>query len=389
MASSIEDSKKYLRYQINPILEQLVAALMRAQPETPVPFMKDWLIREGPSLQKKINDRLRSRPEGLKSTSESGNEDENKDSVKMELAEQKKSEPPPKRTARTSVSAEVYGEYNKKKPFTPPVYPKTTEQRARILQKISNSFLFSNCDQKDKDIIVNAMQIVNFPGGTRIITQGEKGDHLFVIDSGILDCTKITETGQNLHLVTYGPGDAFGELALLYNAPRAATIDSRTDCTLLSLDRETFNNVVKDSVSKRRQMFDEFLRKVELFDSLNQTERDKIGDVMQSRIFHDGEFIIKEGEEGNTFFCIQSGKAKAFKLNPATRRQDLVHEYHEYEYFGELSLLKDTPRAASIVADGNCTVAFIDRPAFKRLFGPLEEILKRNSKRYDEYVLQK
>lgn len=51
-------------------------------------------------------------------------------------------------------------------------------------------------------------------------------------------------------------------------------------------------------------------------------------------------------------------------------------------YFGELSLLKDVPRQASIVAKTNIKVAYIDRNAFKRLFGPLEEILKRNAEKY-------
>lgn len=384
MNSSVEESKKYLRLQVNPILEQLVAALMRAKPERPVAYMRDWLVREGPILQNKIETRMRTRPEGLKSTSESEGEEEEQDKV----AEAPQPVPVPKRSARISVSAEVYGDYNKKKEFTPPVYAKNAEQRERILQKTARSFLFSALEPREQEIIVNAMQIVSFPAGSRVITQGDRGDQLFLVDSGVLDCHRVDEAGVSTHLVSYGPGDAFGELALLYNAPRAATIDARVQSVLLSLDRETFNHIVKDAMVRRRQLFYDFLRNIELFDSLNNSEKDKICDVMQSKTYRDGEVIIREGDQGDTFFCVQKGHCKTFKLNPQTGKEEMIHQYREFDYFGELALLRNTPRAATIVADGDVTLASIDRPAFKRLMGPLEEILKRNSKRYETYVLR-
>jgi len=97
---------------------------------------------------------------------------------------------------------------------------------------------------------------------------------LYVIDSGELDCfKKFKKDGPDTHLKVYYPGEAFGELALLYNAPRAATIIAKTDSVLFSLDRETFNNIVKDAASKKREKYEEFLSKVEILHDMEPYER--------------------------------------------------------------------------------------------------------------------
>jgi len=75
-----------------------------------------------------------------------------------------------------------------------------------------------------------------------------------VVDSGELDCfKKFAEDEEPKYLKTYSSGEAFGELALLYNAPRAASIKAKTDSILFSLDRITFNHIVKDASRKKRE----------------------------------------------------------------------------------------------------------------------------------------
>jgi len=60
---------------------------------------------------------------------------------------------------------------------------------------------------------------------------------------------------------------------LLYNAPRAATIIAKTNCTLFSLDRETFNHIVKDAASRKREKFESFLSKVDILENMEPYER--------------------------------------------------------------------------------------------------------------------
>lgn len=152
---------------------------------------------------------------------------------------------------------------------------------------------------------------------------------------------------------TYEEGEAFGELALLYNAPRAATIISKTECVLFGLDRETFNHIVKDAAAKKREKYENFLASVELLDTMDPYERSKIADALKPITYKKGEFVVKEGEFGDNFFLIEEGEAIATKTLKEGDEPEVVYKYKQGDYFGELALLRDTARAANIVADVN------------------------------------
>jgi cAMP-dependent protein kinase regulator len=121
--------------------------------------------------------------------------------------------------------------------------------------------MFSALDDKEKDIVIDAMNERKAVLGDYIIKQGEDGDNLYVVESGKLKCEKLfAGNTEPTFLKHYVPGDAFGELALLYNAPRAATIIAEEDSVLWGLDRKTFNHIVKDAAAKKRDKYEEFLK---------------------------------------------------------------------------------------------------------------------------------
>jgi cAMP-dependent protein kinase regulator len=215
---------------------------------------------------------------------------------------------------RSSVSAEVYGKFNKKEDFVPRVVTKTEEQYKRILDKVTQSFLFNSLDDKDLNTVINAMEEKKFQPGEAVIRQGENGDVLYLIEQGKLDCFKIFRKGEEpTYLKTYQPGEAFGELALLYNAPRAATIISNEECLLWALDRETFNHIVKESAMRKRERYEKFLKSVNILSSMDNYEISQISDALKTEKVKEGEYIIRQNEEGDRFYIIEDGEAYASK----------------------------------------------------------------------------
>ena len=111
----------------------------------------------------------------------------------------------------------------------------------------------------------------------------------------------------------------------------------------------------------------------------------QICDAVNSEKANKGDYIIKQGEKGDKFFILDEGEAYASKVFHEGEKEVIVKEYKSGDYFGELALLRDEPRAASVIAKTKCKLITLDRLAFKRLLGPLEKLLKRNSEMYQKY----
>lgn len=153
---------------------------------------------------------------------------------------------------------------------------------------------------------------------------------------------------------------------------------AKTEAELWSLDRQTFNHIVKDAASQKREKYEEFLKGVRILQNMDEYERSKLADALIEKWYQPEDFVIREGEEGQTFFLIMSGTAVATKTLEPGNAPVQVYQYGSGDYFGERSLMKNEPRAANIIATSTMQVVALDRHSFKRLLGPIEEILKRN-----------
>ena len=115
-------------------------------------------------------------------------------------------------------------------------------------------------------------------------------------------------------------------------------------------------------------------------------ERSKLGDAVKEETFNEGDYIIRQGSAGETFYMISEGSAKALKRDGEGNETEVM-AYAPGQYFGERALLMNDLRAASIIATSqHLKVLTLDRSTFKRLLGPLDDILKRNMEEYKKYA---
>ncbi|CAD8138763.1 unnamed protein product [Paramecium octaurelia] len=344
-----ESIQEYMNKYVKPIFDGLLCQILKVRPDDVIGWSINWLKKSQSQSQKQYQ-------------SYQSDEEEGKNNKQT-----------------TKSNAGFHEEFDKNEKFKQHVIEKTKDQIEKIKKKILNSFLFKVLDEQNLETVICAMEVKKFQAGDIVIRQGDDGNELYVIDEGELECTKkFPNKHQEQKLKTYLPGECFGELALLYNAPRAATIRATKPVVAFTLDRQTFDLYVKDVAIRKREQMEQIINTIDLLKSLDSYEKLQFCDVLEEKKYSKGEKVINQEEQGDTIYLIAEGELEAYKDG----YQDKVYSYQSGDYFGELALLQNSPRQATIQAITDCTLYYCDFKSFTRLMGPLEQILRRNVARY-------
>ncbi len=268
--------------------------------------------------------------------------------------------PPNFRSSRRgSVSAESY--HPSRRPSQLPSTPLTLS--ASLQAALQSNLLFRGLDEDQRALIVAGMKERSVPcAGEVIIRQGEEGDNFYVVEQG-----RFGVDVDGREVVQIGPGGSFGELALMYNTVRAATVTSLTPGKLLQVDRGTFRRVIIDLAYQKRCKYMNFLRTVPLLSSLTEAEIGKVADALEAVEFPTNHQVIKQGDPGDSFYIISDGSAQVLKDGL------IVAQLKTGDYFGELALLERQPRVASVIAQGPLKCLTLGEADFVRLIGPLKK----------------
>ncbi|KAK7116699.1 cAMP-dependent protein kinase type II regulatory subunit-like [Littorina saxatilis] len=285
---------------------------------------------------------------------------------------------------RTSVSAERYDPEADDGDEEKVVHDKSEGQKSRLSQAIAPILLFKSLDSEQLTDVVDAMFERRVQSGEVVIRLGDDGDNFYVIDTGIYS-VRVEVDGQEKTVHTFDNKGSFGELALMYNMPRSATIMAETEGTLWAMDRASFRRIVLKAAFKKRKMYEELLENVPMLKTLESYERMNVADALQTKTFADNDVIIQQGAEADGMYFLENGSVR-ITINKGGGEEQQVGKLAKGKYFGELALIENKPRSANVIADGKVKVAFLQRESFERLLGPCLDLMKRNSDVYKSYA---
>ena len=281
---------------------------------------------------------------------------------------------------RAGVSAETGDDTKADQAKRESVPPKTDEQQAMIAEATKESPLFEGLNADQMKEIVNAMFEQKVEAGQTVITQGEKGDNFYVVSSGEFAAYLAQVEDGTKAVKTYTQGGTFGELALMYNCPRAATVKCTAAGSLWGLDRASFRGCLMAVNQAQLDSTAQFLKSVSILSPLTDGQRDALGNVLQEIEFVKGETVVREGDVADALFLIKSGGLAAYKEEDGKPQGKLLGAMGQLEFFGESSLDADEgeKRQATVVASEKSLVLKLTRSDFTELLGDLRSVIRFN-----------
>uniref|UniRef100_A0AC35U575 cAMP-dependent protein kinase type I-alpha regulatory subunit n=1 Tax=Rhabditophanes sp. KR3021 TaxID=114890 RepID=A0AC35U575_9BILA len=349
------------RHNIQQLVKEAIVSLCIHKPENPVLFLREHFD--------KLN--------------EQHSQDTVRDAENIEDDDTMDEPPmiPQGNRRRLGVSAEVPDE-NEAANYKKIVIPKNKDTEKSLKAAMCKNVLFAHLDIDEEKAIFDAMFPVEKSKGEKIIEQGEEGDNFYVIDTGVVE---VYVNGE--FMLCIKEGGSFGELALIYGTPRAATVIAKSDSVKLwAIDRLTYRQILMGSTMRKRKLYDEFLSKVQILADLDKWERANLADALERCDFEEGTHVVEQGQPGDEFYIIVEGEASVLQKRADDAPYETVGHLASSDYFGEIALLLDRPRAATVVAQSLLKCVKLDRARFERVMGPVREILKRDVSNYNSYV---
>ena len=262
-----------------------------------------------------------------------------------------------------------------------------TEEDAALRR--SSFFQFLPDDVFEK--ISSLLKEEHYEFGDIIVREGDAADAFYVLTSGRARAIKVMPNGDEIALGALRPGDSFGEAALAEGGTRKATVRCSTAVEVVRLDRDDFLQLVQQvpelrhhvELTGRQRALQGFLYQFSNFGRLPAPALRSMMENLTPMTCEKGGLIIREGDPAGPMFILEKGRARAFLANNGRERN--LAFYRDGDYFGELSILNGSPRAASVEAFTECRLLALEPNTvrdLKRRFPEFQHLLEERLAQY-------
>jgi len=234
--------------------------------------------------------------------------------------------------------------------------------------------LFSDLSREELSRVMGKISAKDFPKGMIICHQGDPGDSIFIISRGKVGIFRFTPQGKRISLNQLKEGDFFGEFGFFAGAGRQATVIALEDTGLLEIARKDLEEILREfpGVSQilfkfyKERVLDNLLSSSTLFQAFSAKDREEIRGLFTEETAGEGDLIIQEGAQGDSFYIIKRGEVEIFSSGPQGEAMSLGR-LKEGDFFGEIALLTGEPRTAAVKAVGAVELVRLGRKDFERM----------------------
>lgn len=247
-----------------------------------------------------------------------------------------------------------------------PLYPKTSEQEEFLNSALSDHFVFSHLSDAERHKLIQAMELVSFHEGAKLMKQGDKGDYIYVIQKG------------TVHFVVDGKdegdgtkGAIVGELALLYDCPRAATVVAATDLEVWRISQFTFRHIKAAHTISSDDEARETIASLSYFRDLPEGYINMLADSLFQKKYKKGDILFDKGEEIQALVMIKQGFVRGTNLKAGGSTSLADIRLGPGQSFGERVIITGEKVTGTVYAETDVMAFFLTKERFLKTVGHL------------------
>lgn len=214
--------------------------------------------------------------------------------------------------------------------------------------------------------VMEALELREYQPGDVIVEEGEPGNSMFALVEGSVEVVRTLQSGRRRTVAFLGEGDFFGEMSILSDVPRMATVKAFERTAVLELTRERLEQIMQRHPSvaeglrayQRERLLNDVLRGNALFRLLSPERREAVARDFQLCARPAGATLLEQGKPVDALYLLMRGRCQV--LHPHQGVEHHVRTLGEGDMFGEISLMLGLSATATVRAETSCLLLRLD-----------------------------